>query len=203
MKITPKNKVSGRRFNGSKTPDRKRSIYRTPDWLYNWLNLNYGPFDIDVAACEKSAKCEKYYTKEMDGLKQPWNGRIFCNPPYDKITPWINKGIQESDAAFSPELDGYLPINADLICFVIPQDLTTEWALLAMRNADEVIHLTGYHTHDGDYIGGRVSFLDADTMEPVKGNNKGTSIYIFRAGLPNDHYTAYNNRGIMEDELNA
>lgn len=48
-------------------------------------------FDLDVAACEESHHAERYFTKADDGLKQPWAGRVWCNPPYSDIAPWIEK----------------------------------------------------------------------------------------------------------------
>jgi len=32
----------------------------------------------------------------FDGLSVPWNGMVFCNPPYSQIPFWIDKAIKES-----------------------------------------------------------------------------------------------------------
>ncbi len=38
---------------------------------------------LDLAAAEWNHKCERYFTKEDDALKQEWNARAaWCNPPY-------------------------------------------------------------------------------------------------------------------------
>ena len=47
---------------------------------------------------KKNRKCQKYYTKEDDGLQQDWGGHtVFCNPPYGKkIGDWVRKCYEES-----------------------------------------------------------------------------------------------------------
>ena len=44
-----------------------------------------GGIDLDPASndyAQTSIKAKTYYTKQKDGLKEPWFGRIWCNPPY-------------------------------------------------------------------------------------------------------------------------
>lgn len=48
-------------------------VQATPHSFFDWLNSIFR-FDLDVCALPENAKCEKYYTPEMDGLKQPWGG---------------------------------------------------------------------------------------------------------------------------------
>ncbi len=49
-------------------------------------------FTIDVAAAPHNAKLQRFYTIEDDGLAQDWSGeRVWCNPPYSSIEPWIVK----------------------------------------------------------------------------------------------------------------
>lgn len=43
-----------------------------------------GEFDLDPCASNENRKASWFYTKEDDGLKQPWYGRVWCNPPYSQ-----------------------------------------------------------------------------------------------------------------------
>lgn len=53
-------------------------------------------FTVDAAAAPHNAKLPKYWTKETCGLTQPWqNERVWCNPPYSTIKPWVEKAWTE------------------------------------------------------------------------------------------------------------
>jgi len=53
-----------------------------------------GPFDLDPCFSEPRPwdTASHYYTEEDDGLKQPWFGFVWCNPPYGEHTEkWLEK----------------------------------------------------------------------------------------------------------------
>lgn len=53
---------------------------------------------MDVAASDENAMEPYYFTLAQDGLAQPWNGhRVWCNPPYSNIRPWVEKAWYEMD----------------------------------------------------------------------------------------------------------
>lgn len=63
----------------------------TPRWIFDAMGLE---FDLDVAAPPGGpwhVPCDHYYTAEDDGLAQPWAGLVWCNPPYSKFRPWVDK----------------------------------------------------------------------------------------------------------------
>lgn len=70
----------------------KTDQWSTPQDLFDELDKEFH-FTLDPCADETNHKCEKYYTKEQDGLEQTWvNETVFCNPPYGKeIGKWVEK----------------------------------------------------------------------------------------------------------------
>ena len=58
--------------------------WATPKWLFTELNYKYS-FTLDPCCTEENAKCDKYYTKEDNGLDQDWSNEVvFMNPPYGR-----------------------------------------------------------------------------------------------------------------------
>jgi site-specific DNA-methyltransferase (adenine-specific) len=65
--------------------------WATPQDFFDKLNDEFH-FDLDVCATPENAKCEKYFTKDDDGLSQQWGGVVYCNPPYGReIGKWVKK----------------------------------------------------------------------------------------------------------------
>lgn len=81
----------------------------TPPELYEPLAARFG-FTLDAAALPHNAQCARYFTPAEDGLSQSWAGeRVWCNPPYSAIQPWIAKAWTE--AATAPLIVMLLPAN--------------------------------------------------------------------------------------------
>lgn len=51
----------------------KSDNWETPQYFFDELNDEFH-FDLDPCADEDNHKCEKYFTKEIDGLSQDWGG---------------------------------------------------------------------------------------------------------------------------------
>lgn len=87
-----------------------------------------GDFDLDPCTPEvmpwETAK--KRYTKKDDGLIQPWNGRVWMNPPFGKdATKWLEKlsnhgdGIALVHARTETKMFfDYVWGKADAVCFI-------------------------------------------------------------------------------------
>lgn len=70
--------------------------WATPQDFFDELDKEFH-FTLDPCSTEENHKCDKYYTKETDGLSQNWGGeRAFVNPPYGKdINKWVEKCYRE------------------------------------------------------------------------------------------------------------
>lgn len=81
----------------------------TPE-VFDPLHERYG-FTLDVAAAPHNAKVARHFTIDDDGLAQSWAGeRVWCNPPYSDIAPWVRKAHEEH-AAGCPLIVMLLPAN--------------------------------------------------------------------------------------------
>lgn len=165
-------KVTGNRYNGSNTPDIVRDLWSTPSELVEWMESEYGDYDIDAAASKENAVCEKFYSKETNCLKRWWgsNKHIWLNPPYSNITPFVKKAIEQME-------------HNNQIDILLPCDTSTGWFYEAQQRAAEIIWITGEVYQDGgtEYSRtGRLAFTSALTGKPVQGNNKGSVIFIMR-----------------------
>lgn len=140
---------------------RKRDRLHPPDWHNSWQTPKHAfkwingfireryesRFGIDVAASEKNAKCERFFTKEQDALKQSWECTVktewaFCNPPYDDIDVFLRKAWTQSCH------------GVGCVVLIPAFDGTLRWTVWIENKADFVIN-----------IGGRLRFGDPDTGE--------------------------------------
>jgi DNA N-6-adenine-methyltransferase (Dam) len=60
--------------------------YYTPEYIYSGL----GQFDIDPCAGPIS-NIAKVNNRDKTGLDIPWNGRVWLNPPYSDMMPWLQR----------------------------------------------------------------------------------------------------------------
>ncbi|MET3700162.1 phage N-6-adenine-methyltransferase [Bacillus oleivorans] len=89
-------------------------LWETPQDFFNKLNEEFH-FDIDVCANDENAKCENYFTKEIDGLQQDWEGVCWMNPPYGReIGKWVQKAYESS-------------LNGATVVCLLPARTDTKW----------------------------------------------------------------------------
>ena len=87
--------------------------WETPHEFFNGVQERFGIFNLDVCATNETAKCSTYYTQKDDGLIQDWEGMCWCNPPYSKQKPWIEKAIKEVSLNSHNEVMMLIPMNPE------------------------------------------------------------------------------------------
>lgn len=126
--------------------------YTPPEYI-EAARLVLGEIDLDPASSDKAqetVKAREYFTKDDDGLAQPWAGRVWLNPPY--AIDLIGK--------FSEKLAGHFEMKDVTAAAVLVNNATeTEWFRRVALLASCIC-----------FPAGRVSFLDAD------GNPKGAPL---------------------------
>ena len=101
--------------------------WETPQLFFDALNAEYH-FDVDVCATANNAKCERYYTKEQDGLSQQWKGVCWMNPPHGReIGKWMRKAYESS------------LYGATVVCLVPARTDTAWWHDYAMKGEVEFV----------------------------------------------------------------
>ena len=116
----------------------------TPQAFFDKLDKQF-EFTLDPCATTASAKCDKYFTKEDDGLAQDWRGHtVFVNPPYGRgIGAWLKKGYEESKK------------HNTVVVMLVPSRTDTKWWHDYIMKAKEV-HL----------VRGRLKFGTSDNAAP-------------------------------------
>ena len=135
--------------------------YWTPKDFFDGLEYRYGEFTLDVAASQENTKCLQFYDIESNGLSRDWTGNVWCNPPYNKIGPWITKAIEEV------KLGGI-----EHVVMLLPNGISTKWFLMAWENAArmEIVH-------------GRLNFKGPNASDSEKANSPmGSIVFVFSAG---------------------
>ena len=75
-------------------PDTFHDEFPTPQEFYDKLDKEFH-FDLDPCSTDENAKCVRHYTREQDGLKQEWTGRVWMNPPYGRqCKAWVKKAYE-------------------------------------------------------------------------------------------------------------
>ena len=131
-----------------------RQQWRTPKALFDQLNAEYS-FTIDAASDETNALLPAYWTRESNALKQDWSGhRIWCNPPWNKILPWIDKALA----------------SGGFVALLVPSRTGSKWFLQAATNAE--LH----------FFRGRVQFKTPGEHIKESSNPYDTCLMLFGPG---------------------
>lgn len=68
----------------------------TPGNVIELARTVLGDIDLDPASCadaNDTVRAASYYDQEVNGLAQPWEGRVWLNPPYGKTCGRSNQDI--------------------------------------------------------------------------------------------------------------
>jgi phage N-6-adenine-methyltransferase len=129
--------------------------WETPADLFAVLNAEFN-FELDVCATPATAKCPRYYTPEVDGLAQEWQGVCWMNPPYGReIARWMQKA-HESAA-----------MGAATVVCLVPARTDTGWWWRYARHGEI------------RFLPGRLRFGDAAHCAPFP-----SAVVVFRPDLP-------------------
>lgn len=124
--------------------------WETPELLYKIACDKYGVWpEIDVCATDENHKCEHYFTKESDGLRNPWTLDSYGNFPYSKINVWIKRAWEQHNKH-----------NINILILAFAKTDTKWWHKYVEGKAE--VH----------FIEGRVRFL-LDGKIPITKNKKG------------------------------
>ena len=108
----------------------KSGNWETPQRLFDDLNREFH-FTLDACATAQNAKCTRYYNPEQNALRQPWDGVVWCNPPYGrKIGHWVRK-------AFAASSEG------STVVMLLPARTDTKWFHDWIYNRSEIRFLKG------------------------------------------------------------
>jgi phage N-6-adenine-methyltransferase len=135
---------------------------RTPaDLLAECMELaRVAGFDLDVAANNDNAVAPTWYTLNDDGLEGVWSGRVWCNPPYSDIRPWVEKACRSAR-------------RCDVIAMLLPANRTEQawWQDLIEPTRDGSQFRSGWGCQTRvHFLRGRRRFDRPGWTAPAKGD---------------------------------
>ena len=129
-------------------------LWATPQAFFDTIHAEFG-FTLDACALPENAKCARFYTPERDGLKQAWQGVVWCNPPYGRVIgQWVQKAHESAQAGAT-------------VVLLLPARTDTRW-----------FHDYIYNRAEIRFLRGRLKFGGATTGAPFP-----SMIVIFRPAV--------------------
>lgn len=103
----------------------KTDMWFTPQEFFDKLDQEFN-FTLDVCAIPENAKCERFFTPEMNSLKQEWTGVCWRNPPYGReLGKWVEKAYIASTYGTT-------------VVMLIPARTDTQWFHKYIYNKENV-----------------------------------------------------------------
>jgi len=150
--------------------------WATPQDFFDRMNAQYGPFDLDVSATLGNAKCARFFTKDDNGLAQPWApARCWINPPYGRdMGKWVRKAYEESQR------------GALVVCLVPARTDVAWWHEWAMHKA-EITLLRGrlrFQRADGALLSNNCPSVREGRHAPTTTAPFATAVLVYRPNAP-------------------
>lgn len=134
-----------------------RDTWATPKLMAENIVAEFG-CRLDVAAAAHNAKCERFYTAADDGLSQPWDDVVWCNPPYSNPLRWVERAIDCEHGAV----------------LLLPAMVGVRWFTLMTCNAE-------WWTFDR-----RIQFVPPEGIKPSS-SNIGNVLAYFHPSIRPEH----------------
>lgn len=138
-----------------------------------WLSPPYilsalGPFDLDPCSPVRRPwpTAARHYTIEDDGLSQPWIGRVFCNPPYGRMTgKWLAMCADHRNAT----------------ALIFARTETEDWVEQVWKRAHAILFLWGrlYFHH----VDGRRAAANSGAPSALVAYDEANTLALERSGL--------------------
>lgn len=141
--------INSRGIGGHQSHKMGKDEWLTPPEILKAL----GPFDLDPCSPVNRPwpTAREHYTVHDNGLKLPWTGRVFCNPPYGRETGrWLARCAEHGNA----------------IALIFARTETSDWVEHVWNSASAVL-----------FIFGRLSFHHVDGSRSIS-NSGGPSALI-------------------------
>lgn len=142
----------------------------TPTYITDAVKTFYkGEIDLDPLSCEFANQfvgAREFYSIEDDGFKQPWEGNIWINPPYQ--TEYMTKTLDKIE-----DVCRINPIKNIQICMICNNSTETKWFQRALVFAKAVC-----------FLNKRVKFIDQNGVVQ-KSPLQGQVLFYFSSNLRN------------------
>lgn len=103
------------------------------------------PFDMDVCCppvMPWRTATRMIHFPEENGLEIPWEGRVWCNPPYSKVDPWADRMVAHRNG----------------LVLVGGKSIDAQWCQKMLRTCDGAFLFEGrllFHFEDGKKSNGK------------------------------------------------
>jgi phage N-6-adenine-methyltransferase len=133
----------------------KTDCWYTPPSIVELVIQVLGEINLDPCADDgRHIRAAKHYTFDDDGLKQPWCGKVYMNPPYSHPGVWMKKLQLEFETG-----------NVDEAIALVPAATDTNWLSPVLK------------TQPVCFWKGRIKFLGQDYQPKLSARQSHVLIY--------------------------